>query len=229
MMIIKFCLLGLFSTCFLLNVVRADDCTGGSFRNLGLCQEFLVIRNLAPKASVIALIQNHMQTDIRFRKAVQYMLSPDFDKTTAKIDATSVYQSFLRQFTNAGVNTTDIDSVSKIFDCVLIPILVEATGNFRSSPNSVVVSRSLETFVQQVGALIPQKELVNTLDMQIAENKEFAKFYRVIRNPTFQSNVMKGFINRDISRPIKTLRRYQIDLSKLTQYVFNLFSLGPAV
>ncbi|XP_037819566.1 uncharacterized protein LOC119608984 [Lucilia sericata] len=225
----KLCLLGLLSACCLLSAVQADDCSGGSTRNLGLCQEFQVIRNLAPKASVIALIQNHMQTDIRFRKAVQYMLSPDFDKTTAKIDATAVYQSFLKQFTNAGVNTTDIDSVSKIFNCVLIPILVEATGNFRSSFNTVVESRSLETFVQQVGALIPQQELVNTLKMQVAENKEFAKFYGVIRNPTFQANVMQGFINRDISRPIKTLRRYQIYLSKLTQYVFNMFALGPAI
>lgn len=125
----KLCLVGLLT---ILSAVHGDDCKVSTAENLGLCQEFQMIRNLAPHATVITLIQNHMQNDIRFRKAVEYMLSPDFKKTTAKIDATATYKNFLRPFTNAGVNTTDINGVAKIFDCVIIPDIKEATGASRS-------------------------------------------------------------------------------------------------
>ncbi|KAM7343812.1 uncharacterized protein ACRADG_010729 [Cochliomyia hominivorax] len=227
----KLYLVGLLSACYILNAVYADDCGDTPTNLMGLCQEFQLLEDLAPRDSVNSLIRNHMSNDIRFNKAVQYMLSPQFKKTTAQIDATVTFQSFLKQFTRAGVNVSDINSVGKIFDCLILPDIEEISSSSRSSffNENIPQSRSLDTFAQEFIKLIPAKEFVNTLKAQIADNSNFNKFYKVARTPSFRSKVMQSLNNRDISRPIKQLRRNQIDLCKLVEYAFDLLYTGPAV
>lgn len=193
----KLFLVGLISACLILNAVQADDCVNGTITNsLSLCEEFQLLEDLVPHSSIITLIQNHMANDIRFRRAVQYLQSSDFKTTAAKIDATATFKSFLRPFTRAGVDTSDINGVYKIFDCLIIPNIQEAIGT-RSSFNweNIAESRSLDSFVQEVIQLIPVNDFVKTLKAQLKENTQFAKFYKIVREPSFRSRVMQGFVS----------------------------------
>lgn len=181
----------------LINSSKSDDCVVG-LSTFGLCQEFQALRDLAPHASVINIIKTHWQTDSRFRRAAKFMLSSFFGTTTQEIDASSVYQSALTQFTNAGVNTTDINSIYKIFNCLIIPLIQEAIGIVpaQRSVDVAIQSRSLETALVEVNNLIPTSLFVSTLTTHLANNTQFASFYKVLRQPSFQTLVLTGFVSR---------------------------------
>ncbi|TMW45374.1 hypothetical protein DOY81_009546 [Sarcophaga bullata] len=228
---IKLYIVGILIACSFYSGVKASDCDGTNTNSFSLCYDFQTIRNLAPRQSVLSLIQSHMSSDSRFRKAVNYMLSVQFKTTTQMIDDSSIYRSLLNQFSDAGVNTTDINSISKIFDCILIPYIREATGSQRSvsSVENFVHSRSLDTFIEEFNKLIPKDSLIRTLKNLLAESDNFTEFYALVREPSFQSQVKEAFKNREIARPIKILRRNQIDLCNLVQYGFNLLNMGPSI
>lgn len=196
----KLYLVGVLLVCSYYSGIKANDCSGptNAINKYSLCYDFQTIRDLAPQQSVFSLIRNHMYKDSRFRKAVNFMLSPQFKATTQLIDDSSIYHSLLSQFSDAGVNTTDINSISKIFDCILIPYIREANGESVrsiSSIESVAQSRSLDTFIEEVNQLIPKDSLISTLKNLMADSENFTEFYAIVRAPSFQSQVKEAFVS----------------------------------
>lgn len=83
-----------------------------------LCPSFQDLRDIIDEIALMELIQAHYQCNAKFRKALCYYNSSRFHLVAQQLQQSEAYISMLADLRNAGVDTTDIESIVNIFACL---------------------------------------------------------------------------------------------------------------
>ncbi|XP_011202180.1 uncharacterized protein LOC105225427 [Bactrocera dorsalis] len=193
-----------------------------------LCRDFRDIRNLIDANTLVYYISQGYYNDKAFRNAMDFIKTDQFQSVSQQLADSSVYQTVLKHFSDAGVNTETISSISNIFNCLMISIPEygdEAEFTNGEMSKIVLESRSLNDIVQNLVKEIPKSKLRHLLREKMYESREFANFYRVLRSRSFRHDVNRLLKSYTTRYPINVLKRHNIDLQKLLEYAYKIIDL----
>ncbi|XP_039955210.1 uncharacterized protein LOC120771331 [Bactrocera tryoni] len=191
-----------------------------------LCRDFRDIRNLIDANTLVYYISSGYYNDKEFRNAMDFIKTDQFESVSQQLADTSIYQSVLKRFSDAGVSTETISSISNIFKCLMISIPEygdESEITDLESSKIKIESRSLQDVAQNLVGAIPRSKLRHLVREKMRESREFANFYRVLRSSGFRHDVKRLLKSYTTRYPINVLKRHNIDLQKLLEYAYKIF------
>ncbi|KAM8711700.1 hypothetical protein ACLKA7_012242 [Drosophila subpalustris] len=182
-----------------------------------LCKDFQILRDLIDVDVLVDLIQSHYQCDVKFRKAVCYYQTSRFQLVIDQLQNSEAYHVLLQELRNAGINTTDIDRIADIFDCLEVPIMpVSKKYNCRELRG--------HTFIGDLLAAMPHKEVREFSFSSLANNTNFALFKQTVTSPEFQAKLRSNLLKRDAARALHVLRRNGWDVPELLRGAMSILS-----
>ncbi|XP_037941553.1 uncharacterized protein LOC119674488 [Teleopsis dalmanni] len=178
----------------------------GNGTNLySLCRQFRDIRDLVPMSTLIAITSKHYALDARFQHAMEFRDTNRFKILTEQIEDSEPYQNMLAEFENVGVDTIDISTIPRIFNCLILSkdqissmqwsarsIMPFSTNN---ASDILIQPRSLQTYTTDIMKLMSHREVRQLIESKLAKHPQFASFYRIMRNPAFRRKINRGFVS----------------------------------
>lgn len=173
----------------------AADCDETS--TYQLCQDFRDIRNLIDPNTLVYHISSGYFKDNEFRKAMDFIKTDQFQSVSQQLADSSAYQKLITRFSDAGVSTETIASISNIFNCLLIsiPEYGDESEITELEMKPIVVSRTLQDVALNLVNAIPRSKLRQLIRQKLYESSEFANFYRVLRSSGFRRDVKKLLVS----------------------------------
>ncbi|XP_018797894.1 PREDICTED: uncharacterized protein LOC108974489 [Bactrocera latifrons] len=190
-----------------------------------LCQDFRDIRNLIDANTLVYYISYGYYKDKEFRKAMEFIKTDQFQSVSQQIADSSVYQKLLKRFSDAGVSTETISSISNIFNCLMvsIPEYGDESEITELDMPKIIVGRSMQDVAKNLVSAIPPSKLRHLIRRKMHESREFANFCRVLRSSGCRYDVKRLLSSISTRYPINVLKRNNIDLQKLLQYAYKIF------
>jgi len=121
----------------------------------GICYNFNEIRKLIPDQTLSMILSQHYLFDRRFRKAMDFIESPKFHIASARLANSHFFRYVMDRFEQVGINTSDIDSLVAIFDCIQVP---KTSLLLQDKPRPSVYVQRPQQFVPVEAVPLPQTE-----------------------------------------------------------------------
>ncbi|XP_030558387.1 uncharacterized protein LOC115760945 [Drosophila novamexicana] len=194
-----------------------DDDNNGDRDNETLCNSFQALRATIEKDTLVDLIQSHYQCNSKFRKALCYYNTTRFQLVAQELQQSEVFNTMLEELRNAGVDTTDIENIVDIFACLLVPA---------PQPDKSCDCKALRghTFVGDLLAAMPQQAVHDYTTSARKNQTNYARFVDTVSSSGFQSRMRANMMKRDVTRPLRTLRRNGWDMPELLRAVTSILS-----
>ncbi|KAH8299604.1 hypothetical protein KR044_003476, partial [Drosophila immigrans] len=186
-------------------------------RDGDLCDDFQSIRDLIDPEVLADLIQSHYQCDSKFRKALCYYNTSRFHLVVEQLQQSDAYATLLDELRNAGVNTSAIDTIAQIFDCIMLPVL----PSDKKCDCKAVRGHS---FIGDVLAAMPHQEVRDFTYTSSIRNTNFAIFKETVTSPQFQAKLRSNMLQRDVIRALRVLRRNGWDMPELLRGTLAMLS-----
>lgn len=172
-----------------------DDCENAN--EYQLCQDFRDIRNLIDANTLVYYISYGYYKDEKFRKAMDFIKTDQFQSVSQQLADSAAYQKLMTRFSDAGVTTETIASISNIFNCLMIsiPEYGDDSEITELEMQSIVVPRTLQDVALSLVNAIPRSKLRSLIRSKLHNNNEFANFYRVLRSAGFRRDVKKLLVS----------------------------------
>ncbi|XP_034478044.1 uncharacterized protein LOC117784419 [Drosophila innubila] len=182
-----------------------------------LCKDFQILRDLIDFEVLAELIQSHYQCDAKFRKAVCYYKTSRFNLVIEQLQRSEAYHELLEVLRNAGINTTDIDNIADIFECIEVPIMpIDKKYNCKELRG--------HTFIGDVLAAMPHQAIREYSYSSRVNNTNFALFRQTVTSAEFQAALRSNLLKRDAVRALNVLRRNGWDLPELLRGAMSILS-----
>ncbi|XP_034104601.1 uncharacterized protein LOC132790140 [Drosophila nasuta] len=195
---------------------NSDD--DGPDRDGDLCENFQLIRDLIDPEVLANLIQSHYQCDSKFRKALCYYNTSRFHLVIEQLQQSEAYATLLDELRTAGVNTSAIDKIADIFDCIVLPL---NTTTIEKCDCRAVRGHS---FIGDVLAAMPHQQVSDYSYTSSVRNTNFGIFRETITSPQFQAKLRSNLLKRDVVRALRVLRRNGWDLPELLRGTMSMLS-----
>ncbi|KAH8371451.1 hypothetical protein KR093_007517, partial [Drosophila rubida] len=186
-------------------------------RDGDLCDNFQLIRDLIDPQVLLDLIQSHYQCDSKFRKALCYYNTSRFHLVIEQLQQSEAYQTLLNELRSAGVNTSAIDSIADIFDCIVLPV----TPTDKKCDCKAVRGH---TFIGDVLAAMPHQAVSDFSYTSSMRQTNFGVFRETVTSPEFQSKLRANMLKRDVVRALRVLRRNGWDLPELLRGTLSMLT-----
>ncbi|XP_067634142.1 protein G12 [Eurosta solidaginis] len=208
----------------------ASSCSETEVASFQLCQDFRDIRNLIDPNTLVYWISYGYYKDDNFQTAMKYIDSDSFQSISDQIAESAPYKALLRRFSDVGVDTSTLESISNIFKCLMLkkPEYTDEDINLDNlEMQGISMARSLTDIATNLKAVIPKHKLRSLIRDKLDEDGDFAKFYRVARSTSFRNAAKKMFKSSQLKYSLRTLTRNKVDLKKLADFAAEILGWGP--
>ncbi|XP_017868384.1 PREDICTED: uncharacterized protein LOC108617183 [Drosophila arizonae] len=194
-----------------------------NFGDDSLCPNFQELSGVIEVNTLAELIQGHSQCDAKFRKAMSYYQTKRFQLVIQELQQSEAYVTLLRDLRSAGVDTSDIDNIMDIFDCLDQPWPTTQQPPYANKTCDCKQLRG-RNFVGDLLAAMPNQEVHSYTAEARAKHNNFGLFADTISSPAFQSRLRTNMLKRDAMRPLRVLRRYGWNVPEMLSAAVSILS-----
>lgn len=165
-------------------------------------QEFL---DLMPVEQILQITLQYNAEDAEFQRMVQYFQSEGFKQLVKDVEALPEIKVLMDYIHDAGI---DIYKIVNLMNSALgLPPL--------TPPSHVIgtqITGGINGYIQDILAIVPQKQLQDLYDKKLQTSKAFADFIRQLESENFQQIVNKVYTHPKFQELLTHARNAGVDL-----------------
>ncbi|XP_055850454.1 uncharacterized protein LOC129915025 [Episyrphus balteatus] len=173
--------------------------------------DLLEFIDLVPKNRIAILFGRHFLFDTRFRTAVNYLRSSDFEILMQE------------QISKSPEVHNIIEYLGKEIDLNVIPLKIRRFIN-RLRPSSAQEYGSVRgslSFIQEITQLLPDYEIARLIRDKKSTDPEFGELYEKIKDVKFRELVYSAKNSESMAFAMDVLRSNQIEVDQILEIAFD--------
>lgn len=179
----------------------------------GILVEFLDFMQVIPTATVMEVVQDHLDNDPEFGAGVKYLQSKEWLDLNDRLFATPEFQDLKKHLTTIGIP---------------IDFLLRFTRNMmmRAKPSVVGDTINFEPFIEDIGNAIPFDKILAVANDKLHNSDVFKSFYEAISSKETYKLVEKVRQLPEAKLIMSQLMKMGVRVDEYIRFIYTFFNWG---